>query len=133
MGTLCVQGVSIELRALALWDSHPEGRLGHIIQSPPRRQHFFLRNYFLHVDPIRCIFAETSQATALLSTEPAILLTRYMDNTYIAFCNIPDDEPFVNRPFESEIHGTVNFTPFCCVLLVTWWYRVLLSCYLRPK
>ena len=41
--------------------------------------------------------------------------------------------PFVNRPFESEIHGTVNFTHFCCVLLVTWCYRVLLSCYLRPK
>ena len=43
------------------------------------------------------------------------------------------DVPFVNRPFESEIHGTVNFTQFCCVLLVTWCYRVLLSCYLRPK
>ena len=41
--------------------------------------------------------------------------------------------PFVNRPFESEIHGTVNFTQFCCVLLVTWCYCVLLSCYLRPK
>ena len=41
--------------------------------------------------------------------------------------------PFVNRPFESEIHGTVNFTQFCCVLLVTWCYRVLLACYLRPK
>ena len=41
--------------------------------------------------------------------------------------------PFVNGPFESEIHGTVNFTQFCCVLLVTWCYRVLLSCYLRPK
>ena len=41
--------------------------------------------------------------------------------------------PFVNRPFESEVHGTVNFTQFCCVLLVTWCYRVLLSCYLRPK
>ena len=41
--------------------------------------------------------------------------------------------PFVNRPFQSEIHGTVNFTLFCCVLLVTWCYRVLLSCYLRPK
>ena len=41
--------------------------------------------------------------------------------------------PFVNRPFESEIHGTVNFTQFCCVLLVTWCCRVLLSCYLRPK
>ena len=41
--------------------------------------------------------------------------------------------PFVNRPFESEIHGTLIFTQFCCVLLVTWCYRVLLSCYLRPK
>ena len=41
--------------------------------------------------------------------------------------------PFVNRPFASEIHGTVNFTQFCCVLLLTWCYRVLLSCYLRPK
>ena len=41
--------------------------------------------------------------------------------------------PFVNRPFDSEIHGIVNFTQFCCVLLVTWCYRVLLSCYLRPK
>ena len=27
--------------------------------------------------------------------------------------------PFVNRPFESEINGTVNFTQFGCVLLVT--------------
>ena len=43
------------------------------------------------------------------------------------------DVPFVNRPFESEIHGTVNFTQFCCVLLITWCYCVLLSCYLRPK
>ena len=41
--------------------------------------------------------------------------------------------PFLNRPFESEIHGTVIFTQFCCVLLVTWCYRVFLSCYLPPK
>ena len=32
----------------------------------------------------------------------------------------------MNRPFESEIHGTVKFTYFCCVLLVTWCYRALL-------
>ena len=43
------------------------------------------------------------------------------------------DVPFVNRLFESEIHGTVNFTQFCCVLLVTWCYRVFLSCYLGAK
>ena len=47
--------------------------------------------------------------------------------------SVPTHVPFVNRPFESEIHGTVNFTQFCFVLLVTWCYRVLLSCYLRSK
>ena len=60
---------------------------------------------------------------------------------YILFAGMPEVlrhfqrtfVPFVNRPFESEIHGTVNSTQFCCVLLVTWCYRVLLSCYLRPK
>ena len=41
--------------------------------------------------------------------------------------------PFVNRPFKWEIHGTVNFTSFCYVLLVTWCHCVLCSCYLRPK
>ena len=51
----------------------------------------------------------------------------------VAWFREQTDVPFVNRPFESEIHGTVNFTQFCCVLLVTWCYRVLLSCYLRPK
>ena len=41
--------------------------------------------------------------------------------------------PFVNRTFESEIQGTMNFTTFCCVLLVTWCHRVRFSSYLRPK
>ena len=41
--------------------------------------------------------------------------------------------PFMNRPFESEIHVTVNFATFCCVLLVTWCHRVCFSCYLPPK
>ena len=46
---------------------------------------------------------------------------------------IDTNVPFVNRPFESEIHGTVNLTYFCCVLLVTWCHCVRFSCYLRPK
>ena len=49
------------------------------------------------------------------------------------YCTHVVSVPFVNRPFESRIHGTVNFTQFCCFLLRTWCYRVLLSCYLRPK
>ena len=40
--------------------------------------------------------------------------------------------PFVNRPFESEIHGPVNFRTFCCVLLVTRCHRVRFSCYVHP-
>ena len=51
----------------------------------------------------------------------------------VAFRREIDNVPFVNPPFESEIHGTVNFTYFCCVLLVTWCHRVLWSGYLRPK
>ena len=41
--------------------------------------------------------------------------------------------PFVNRPFESEIHGTVNFTNFCFVLLVTWRHRLRFLCHLRQN
>ena len=41
--------------------------------------------------------------------------------------------PFVNRPFESEIHGTVNFTNFCFVLLVTWRHRLCFLCHLRQN
>ena len=41
--------------------------------------------------------------------------------------------PFVNRPFESEIHGTVNFSNFCFVLLVTWRHRLRFFCRLRQN
>ena len=41
--------------------------------------------------------------------------------------------PCVNRPFEWEVHRSVNSTTFCCVLRVTWCHRVCFSCYLRPK
>ena len=63
------------------------------------------------------------------SQVPTVALTLKPENR----TKTTPDVPFVNRPFESEIHGIVNFTQFCCVLLVTWCYRVLLSCYLRPK
>ena len=63
------------------------------------------------------------------SMQPQVLAVR----TTVSVARATLFVPFVNRPFESEIHGTVSFTQFCCVLLVTWCYRVLLSCYLRPK
>ena len=42
--------------------------------------------------------------------------------------------PCVNRPFEWEIHGSVNLTTFCCVLRLTWCHhRVRFLCYLCQK
>ena len=70
---------------------------------------------------------------AASKTEDYQLLGEVLDQGLKELGYSREDVPFVNRPFESEIHGTVNFTQFCCVLLVTWCYRVLLSCYLRPK
>ena len=40
---------------------------------------------------------------------------------------------FLDRPFEWDIHGTVNSTTFSCVLRVTSCHRLRVSCYLRPK
>ena len=54
VGTLKVD-VTVALRTVVLWDSHPEGRLGHIIQLAPRHQQYFLRNYFWHVQPLKCM------------------------------------------------------------------------------
>ena len=47
--------------------------------------------------------------------------------------DVEEDVPFMNRPFESEMHGTVNFTNFCFVLLVTWRHRLRFLCHLRQN
>ena len=97
VGTLHVDGFMVALRTIVLWDSHPEGQLGHIIQSAPRCQHYFLRNYFLHVQPLKCMIAEFAKPQVLVDASPAVLFTRYMDTTYLAFCNVPN-----------RLHGTIR-------------------------
>ena len=71
--------------------------------------------------PLTCPYHPTSLARSAPATDLAVI--------EIAKHSVP----FLNWPFESEIHGTVNVTYFCCFLLVTWCHCVLLSCYLRPK
>ena len=44
LGSLTLDFQPVVLRAMMLWDFHPEGHLGHIIQSAPKTQHYFLRN-----------------------------------------------------------------------------------------
>ena len=90
VGTLTLDGHPIALRAMMLWDSHLEGRLGHIIQSAPKTQHYFLRNYFWNISPLKCMIAETGAAVAVEDVSAAVLFTRYMDNTYLGFCNVPE-------------------------------------------
>ena len=43
------------------------------------------------------------------------------------------DVPFVKRPFEWEIHGSVNLTKFCFVLLATWRHHLRFLCHLRQN
>ena len=40
---------------------------------------------------------------------------------------------FLSRPFERQIHGTVNLTTFCYLLRVLWCHRVRFSCYFCQK
>ena len=112
VGTLCVLGVDVELRVLVLWDSHPEGQVGHIVQSAPRRQHFFLRNYFLNIDPIKCMIAETASMPPLVCNRPAILFTRYIGNTYVAFCNVPQSLLCVARECLVHLQRALHQVPF---------------------
>ena len=89
MFTLHVQGVAVQFQALNLWDSHPLGRTGRIVDQSLPKQQYFLRGYFAHLDLHQCMLAETKYARTTTST-PTVLLTRYMDNMYQAVCNVPE-------------------------------------------
>ena len=63
----------VDFTAMGLWDSHPDGRVGEIVQRSPRTHHAFLRNYFLQFDSVRCHMAHVQVRG------PA---TRFMDNAW---------------------------------------------------
>ena len=88
VGTMILAGQPIALCAMMLWDFSAEGRLGHITQSAPKTQHYFLRDYFLYISPLKCMIAETATAAAVDGISAAVLFTTYMDNTYLGFCNV---------------------------------------------
>ena len=112
VGLLNVDGITVTLRTVVLWDSHPEGRLGHIIQCAPRRQHFFQRNYFFNVKPTYCMVAETSKPRKLLDDTIAVLFTGYMDDTYLAFCNVAMHLHATIRYFIEPLQDILYQVPF---------------------
>ena len=58
--TVTIDSVHVPFIAMGLWDSHPEGRTGHIIARSPRSQHMFLRKYFLRIDILCCQLSENA-------------------------------------------------------------------------
>ena len=59
--TIDLDNTKIEFHAMGLWDSHPDGRVGLIVDRSPRSQHMFLRKYFLNFDAVRCQLAKSTQ------------------------------------------------------------------------
>ena len=66
----------------------PKDGLVILSSLPPNGITNFLHNYFLHVIPLRCMVAETSRPMEVMDDSPVVLFTRYMDNTYLALCNL---------------------------------------------
>ena len=102
--------VEVPVFAMGLWDSHPEGRMGKIIDRSVRTQRKFLLQYFLNFRPIHCMIEETTVHSPE-TTDPSVLLTRYMDNNYIALFNIPPVTDDALRTFFCLFHSTVYDIP----------------------
>ena len=99
-----INGFPIDLANVSLWDAHPEGRVGHLLQMAPKSQHRFHINYFSSIDPARCATSEISQKRRVaqtsrpqLATEGYLVMGRYVDNIYMSAVDIP---PKLGRPLE---------------------------------
>ena len=96
--------------SLGLWDSHPEGRVGKIIDRSVRSQHRFLLSFFHDFNPLGCILRET-EVQHPASDSLAILLTRYMDNNYVALLDVPHQLHDVVRFFLCRFQSTIYDIP----------------------
>ena len=108
--TLTLGEVQVLVFAMGLWDSHPEGRVGKIIDRSVCTQRKFLLQYFLNFRPIHCMIQETTVHNPE-TIDPSVLLTRYMDNNYIAVLNIPPGTVDALRTFFCLFHSTLYDIP----------------------
>ena len=95
--TLTLDDLDVPVFAMGLWDSHPEGRVGKIIDRSLRTQRKFL--------------LQETTVQSPETTDPAVLLTRYMDNNYIALLNIPPATEDTLHTFFCLFHSTVYDIP----------------------
>ena len=98
LGTVTLQGVSFGMQMLQLWDSHPQGRFGYIVNAAPKRARPLLNTHFAQLSNKSVMLAETQYLQGCLpggshtgTPVPTVLLSRFMDNAYIGLVAIPAD------------------------------------------
>ena len=131
IGFITIEEVTCELQMLQLWDAHPQGRFGCITQAAPKCARPLLNTHFALLDHKRVMWNETRYMSGCLpenpppapscSGKPVILLSRFMDNVYVAFCGIPPAlfeacatfvrlflDTLYQIPMKWEPHGPMN-------------------------
>ena len=101
---------TIPVVCIELWDSHPEGRVGKIIDKSVVRQRHFLRGYFSTFMPLHCMVAEVLESPAP-SPDAVILLSRYMDNNYIGVINVSPCHLDAVRTFLASFYSVLYDLP----------------------
>ena len=100
LGWVCLGDVSFRLQLLGLLDLYPSGRLSHIIAAAPKRACPMLNAHFATLCPRDVMLAETTyfqgchpDCTSETPAEPTVVFSRFMDNNYIVYVNIPPGLP----------------------------------------
>ena len=76
--------------AAGLCDSHPEGRVGKIIDKSLAKQRPFLASYFQSFQRIKCMTCEILKVQDD-TNESAVFPSRCMDDNYVCLLNVPVD------------------------------------------
>ena len=87
------------------WDSGihtPTGALG-----SSSTEKMFLQKNFLNFDAVGCQLAESTQLCEH-SARASVLQTRFMDNAYLALCNVPTHTHHKLRQFVEILHQTIH-------------------------
>ena len=126
IASICVDGTDVLVASSTPWDGSARGRLATIIRHTPNRQKGKVGEFFKCFDPLQGVVGEilnppvcplqTADQFQRLSgfpPRPFVLLSRYRDNIYMAFANIP-------RPIRPAVQ-------FACAALLRTIYQLPLK------
>ena len=96
LGTVSVLGTEVFLVATNPWDGSAKGHLHTIVKHTPPRNRGKVGEFLKCFDPLQGVVGEVLGPPVLSSGDsgtaplPLVLLSRYRDNLYIVFANLPD-------------------------------------------